>query len=263
MSSDRNPVLSVLARLPITIVLSDLATGEIIWASTPHPEMIGARSADDVVGRCLLDFIDPSQREIALRDLQAVAEGQSPAPVIYQLRRVGGGVADVQIASVPTNLDGRAAMLSLVTDVSASERARRDLDEARERYRQLVETSPDGIIVIGPSGIEYVNQTLVQALGAGSAEEILGEQPYRFIHPDFHAAAREARRQVTRYGKSLPPRPITLVRLDGACVKTTVQTTRIHWNGEYATQTIMRDLAATSCDASEADLDTDPLPPKG
>ncbi|MBN2848667.1 MAG: PAS domain S-box protein [Coriobacteriia bacterium] len=249
-----NPVLNVLKRLPITMVLSDLTTGRIVWASTPEPAIIGVTSAADVIGKCLLDFIDASQQSIALRDLQAVAAGESPPPVTYHIRRVGGGRSDVQISSIPTNLDGRPAMLSLVTDVTAGERARRDLDEARERYQQLVETSPDGIVVVGPHGIAFANETIVRALGAESSADLVGQPMYRFIHPDFHDAVREARRVVVRYGKTIPAAPVTLIRLDGACVRTTAQTTRVHWSGEPASQTIMRDLAATACEAAEADL---------
>jgi two-component system sporulation sensor kinase A len=239
---ERNPVLTVLERLPIAVVISDLASGTVLWASTRDPNVAGGLTADQVVGRCLLDFIDPSQQERALHDLQLVAAGQSPPPVNYRIHHPGSGVAHAQIASVPSTYEGRPAVLSLVTNVTELVRARQELEEVQERYRQLVETSPDGIVVVGPGGVDYVNQTLVRALGATSPDELIGQSVYSFIHPDYHDASREARRQVIRYGKNLPPRPITLVRLDGAYITTTVQTTRIHWNGEYATQTIMRDL---------------------
>lgn len=243
---ERNPVLSVLERLPITTVLSDVTNGEIIWAGTPDPDIIGLKSAEEVVGRNLLDFIDPSQHAIALHDLQAIAEGGSPPPVTYHLRRIGGGTSDVQIASILTNLDGRPVMLSLVTDVTESHRALRDLAETEERYRQLVETSPDGIVVVGNEGIVYANQTLWQALGATSEHDLLGQPMYRFIHPDFHDAVREARRRVVRYGKMHPAAPVILVRLDGTTIPTTARTMFVHWGGEPATQTSMRDLATAA-----------------
>ena len=238
-----NPVLTVLARLPITTVLSDLSTGAIVWASTPDPGMVGLKQAGDIVGRNLLDFIDPSQHEIALRDLQAVAEGQSPPPVTYHLRRVGGGTTDAQIASIPTTFDGRPTMLSLVTDISTCTRALRDLEETQDRYRQLVETSTDGIVVVSSTeGILYANETFWRAVGAASADEVVGQPPYRFVRDDLHNTVREIRRRVLRYGTPNPPTPLVIVRLDGTTFEATAQTMRVLWSGEPVTQTRLRDL---------------------
>lgn len=245
MASERttNPVLTVLARLPITTVLSDLATGAIVWASTPDPDIVGLKQTEDILGRNLLDFIDPSQHEIALRDLQAVAEGQSPPSVTYHLRRVGGGTTDVQISSIPTTYDGRPTMLSLVTDISTCTRALRDLEESQDRYRQLVESSPDGIVVVSSTeGILYANEMFWRAVGATSADEVIGQPPYRFVPDEFHGTVREIRRRVLRYGKPNPPTPLTLMRLDGTTLETTAQTMRVLWSGEPVTQTRLRDL---------------------
>jgi PAS domain S-box-containing protein len=194
----------------------------------------------------LLDFIDPSQHEIALRDLQAIAEGQSPPPVTYHLRRIRGGTTDVQIASVLTNLEGKPAMLSLVTDVSDCQQALRNLAESEERYRQLVENSPDGIAVTGNDGVVYANETLWRALGASSEGDVLGKPGLSFVHPDDQATFREIRRRVIRYGKPNPATPVRLVRLDGTIIETTAQTMFVHWGGEPATQTSLRDLATAA-----------------
>lgn len=245
MTSERpsSPVLSVLARLPVTIVLSDIQTGEIVWASTPDPSVMGLRRAEDVLGRNLLDFVRPDQHSAALRDLEAVARGQSPPPAVYHLVRSGGRTLDVQIASTPTSFDGRAMMLSLVTDVTDMQTTLRDLAESQERYRTLVDTSFDGIVVVSTAeGILFANETFLRAMRASSADDVLGKPPYRFIHPDQHAIVRETRRRVLRYGKPVPPLPLTLIRLDGTHVETTAQIMRVHWSGEAVTQTRLRDL---------------------
>ena len=149
----------------------------------------------------------------------------------------------MQIASVATSIEGKPAMLSIVTDVSAIEQACRELAESEERYRRLVDHSPDGIAVIAAGGIVYANDTLLRALGAERPEDVVGQSQYRFVHPDYHDPVKRARQRILRYGEPQAALPVVLVRLDGSTFETTVSSDLVHWAGEPATQAIMRDLA--------------------
>lgn len=103
VSPDKNVALSaVLERLPIATVISDVTTGVLLWANSRNMQILaGVASPEHLIGRSLLGFIEPAQQAIALRDIEAIARGQSPAPVVYHFRRLDGGAADVQIMSVP------------------------------------------------------------------------------------------------------------------------------------------------------------------
>lgn len=235
-------LLDVLKRLPLTFVVSDLAGGEILWASSHDPKMMGVPSAERVIGTCLLEYIDSDQHHIALRDLQAVIAGESPPPVTYHLKRIGGGVADIQIASMPVVLEGRPGMLSVMTDVSDSERARRDLEIKREYYRQLVDESPDGLVIVGPHGVTFANKTLASAVGAGSPDELLGMPLTELVRPASRDELREARRRVMRYRKPVATGPLLLANPDGHVLETRTMTTYVHSETEPASQTVFRDL---------------------
>lgn len=240
-------LLNTLKRLPLTFVVSDLESGVIVWASSNDPQMVGVPSAEKVIGTCLLEYIDSDQHHIALRDLQAVVAGESPPPVIYHLQRVGGGVADIQIASMPVLLDGRSGMLSVMTDVSESERARRELEERLERYRRIVEDSPVGLVIVGTHGITFANGTLVRALGAENADALLGTSLTDLVAPESRDELREARRRVMRYEKPVATGPVALVCADGRIVETTTMTRLVEWDGQPASQTVFRDLCGAGC----------------
>ena len=62
-----------------------------------------------------------------------------------------------------------------------------------ERYRSLVELSPNPIFINRDDRIDYVNPAAMELFGATSAEQLLGRSPLELFHPDYHAAAQANR----------------------------------------------------------------------
>lgn len=235
-------VLKMLERIPAPVVIASPVTAKILWVNPRLAKMARAGHPDQVVGMSLFDFVDPAQQGVALADLAKVALGQSPPPVIYYLKRLDGETAAVHVASVPIMFGTQPAMLSLVTDVSERERLMREIAESEERWRLLLASTPSGILVVVEDVIAYANDALAQALGLGSADRLVGTSMYDFIALEQRGAVREARRKVLLSGEPAGPLPVTLVRADGSLLETTAATTRVRWDGEVATQTLMHCL---------------------
>jgi len=254
-------VLLLLERLPMPAVICDIATGEILWINARDLHVVGATGPDQVIGRNLLEFLDPEQHGIALRDIEAIGRGESPAPVTYKVARMDGGSAFLEVSSVPMRWGEGTAMLSLLSDQTTQMQAMRDLAESEERYRALVETSPAGIVVVAHgSEIVYVNSALAAALGATPAQ-LLGRSMYDFVAAEFRKPIREARRRILLTGQPMPAVPLTLLRLDGVGIDITAASTLVAWHGEQATQTVVRELETVVGDiASESDQRSDDIP---
>ena len=59
------------------------------------------------------------------------------------------------------------------------------LRESEERYRTLVEMTPDMIALSQPDGtFEMVNNAVLETVGYDNANDLIGEKSIRFIHPD-------------------------------------------------------------------------------
>jgi PAS domain S-box-containing protein len=249
MVSKNNPLLAILERLPVTSVIADPTTGEILWATLRDLPIVAASDPSQIIGHSLTEFLRPEQHGTALRGVEAVARGESPQPLTYDLKRVDGGYLGVQIASVPITWSGRPAMLSIITDVTEREEARRRLQESEERYRDLVSNLPDGIAVVVRERIVFANDVLSQALGLGDPREMVGRNFYDFVAEEERAAVRARRKEVVRARGAAPALPVTLLCLDGTRVPTTAQSVYVRWDGEPASQTIMRDLRfAATCE---------------
>ncbi|HET9909230.1 MAG TPA: PAS domain S-box protein, partial [Anaerolineales bacterium] len=92
------------------------------------------------------------------------------------------------------------------------------LEESEERYRQLVNLSPDGISIHRDGRVQFVNPAMVRMSGATSADQLIGKSVLDGIHPDFRAAARNRMHEMESSGQPLPFIEEKLLRLDGSSI---------------------------------------------
>jgi PAS domain S-box-containing protein len=92
----------------------------------------------------------------------------------FKHRLAGGEIRDVDVYSGPVTLGGRSLLESTVVDVTDAVRTRRDLDEAAEQLRVLINTTTDGVLTMDSTGhLTAVNDRYVEMSGY-SAAEIVG-----------------------------------------------------------------------------------------
>jgi PAS domain S-box-containing protein len=114
-------------------------------------------------------------------------------------------------------------------------RSEEALRESGERYRQLVELSPEAIFVQRDDRFAFVNSALVRLLGATGADEILGRAVLDFVHPESRrwAVARTPgrlaeERWMTRDGRTVDVEAAASIFLD---------------QGVPVTQVLLRDIS--------------------
>jgi len=232
-------LLRVLQHVPVAVVIANPLTARILWVNGRLTQMYGVENPAQVVGSSLLDFIQVDQAAKALADLAKVVAGASPPPVTYQLKRADGGFAAGQVSSVPMLFQGQPAMLSFVTDVSECERMLRSLRDSEDRYRLLLDELPSGVVVLIDDRVVWTNGSMARALGFDSADALIGQPLYDYIDEPYRKPVRQTRRSVMLSGDLHPTAPVVLLRPDGSKVTATTSTSRIRWEGELATQTVM------------------------
>ena len=113
--------------------------------------------------------------------------------------------------------------------------------DSSERYRRLVELSPDGIFVTHETAIVFLNPAAVRLFGATSPEQLLGRNVLDFFHPDYHPLIWERVNRVLA-GEVAPLMEQKMVRLDGSLLDVEVTGALLDKSAQPMIQVIVRDI---------------------
>jgi len=127
-------------------------------------------------------------------------------------------------------------------DQTAERAAQQALRASEERYRSLVEQSPDIIGIFQENHLLYLNATGARALGAKCPEEVLGGTSEELIHPDDRAAAAERIRRRLAGETGIYPAEVRYLRRDGSALPVEVSAVPITYGGKPAIQFLARDI---------------------
>jgi PAS domain S-box-containing protein len=121
------------------------------------------------------------------------------------------------------------------------DRLTEQLAESELRYRRLVEGAPDGIVVHRGGRILYVNDAFARIVGS-PAEDLVGTPVLDHVHPADRGKVR-ARVAMIQDGERAPLAEERLLRADGSVVYTEIAGIPTLYDGEPATQAIVRDIS--------------------
>lgn len=117
------------------------------------------------------------------------------------------------------------------------------LREGEERYRFLVESSPDAIVLHNKGLIMYANPAAVRLFGFVRKNDLLGKYIQDFIHSDYKDKVKGRIKRL--YDKSIEVAPtfeIQIVRNDGIFVDAEVTGRLVHYGGKDLVQSMIRDV---------------------
>jgi PAS domain S-box-containing protein len=130
----------------------------------------------------------------------------------------------------------------------ADSRQRRKLAEealhsSEERYRSLVEISPDALFVQSDGKIVFINSSGIKLFGATSAEQIIGKSAVGLFHPDDREAVRTRILKMLKEQKPIPFTEERVLRVDGQTVDVEMAAAPLRFEGEPAAQVIVHDIS--------------------
>nr|WP_198292272.1 PAS domain S-box protein [Aromatoleum toluclasticum] len=140
--------------------------------------LFGAESADQLIGRRVLDFVHPDSRVIAGERIGRLNNERAVATALEEkLLRTDGSAFLGEVTAVPYDHDGRTGGLVLFQDVTARR-------EATEQLDRIFNLSLDLMCIIDMEGyFQRINPAASQLLGWSEAE-ILARPFMDLLHPD-------------------------------------------------------------------------------
>lgn len=133
---------------------------------------------------------------------------------------------------------------SPVDFLHAGNRTELQLRQSEERYRRLVEYSPDAIFVHCEGLYVYANNAALALLGVERAGQLIGREVLATVHPECRDIVGTRMRQVIEGEVFAPLREIRMLRADGSSVDVEAMGARIIYQGQPAVQSVMRDITA-------------------
>ena len=121
-------------------------------------------------------------------------------------------------------------------------RAEQELRESQQRYRDIVEISPDALFLYRNERVEYVNPAGLKMLRAKDTSEVLGRSPLDFYPPAFQITLRD---RMARLNKQMGAQPVserTVRALDGSEIEVETAAASHHSGGDVVVQVVWRDI---------------------
>jgi PAS domain S-box-containing protein len=225
---------------PAAIVITRLADGQILDANDSYQKMLGF-CRTELVGKTTIELgiVPPEHRDMMV---QILRERGFLRDMEVQLRKKNGERIHAVYSSESIELQGEPCLISIAQDFSERKRAEEKLRESEDRYRSVVELSPEAILVNQDGRMAFANSACVRLLGAPSAADILGRPFFDFIHSDHHQLERDSSAALVERGGRSPLAERKFVRLDGTTVDVETVASVLPFQGRPAIQVFVRDI---------------------
>jgi two-component system cell cycle sensor histidine kinase/response regulator CckA len=130
---------------------------------------------------------------------------------------------------------------------AAQRRRRREADQAlresEERYRRLVESSPEAVCICAAGLFVYANPACVSLFGAQSPVDLIGKPLLDMVDSNYRELVTEYLRQAVA-GSDNPMMEERIQRFDNSTVFVEMVARSISYHREHAVQIIFRDVTA-------------------
>lgn len=98
--------------------------GRIIYVNPAAIKMIGASSAQELVGRSLFELIQPDFHHLVRARINSEAYRRTDTPMIHiKVIRLDGNIIDIEAQSTSIILDGKPAIYALIRDITKHKQA--------------------------------------------------------------------------------------------------------------------------------------------
>ncbi|MCH7763956.1 MAG: PAS domain S-box protein [Candidatus Marinimicrobia bacterium] len=154
-------------------------------------KMVDADTPDEVVGMSVYPLLSPEYRSAFKAFNAKVYQGKSGI-MEFEIVGLKGNHRLLESHSVPMrNIKGEITTILAVTrDITKRKQAEKALQESEEKYRTLIETSPDAVTVTDLEGnLSFVSQRTLEIHGYLKKEELLGKSAFKLIAPEDHEKA--------------------------------------------------------------------------
>jgi PAS domain S-box-containing protein len=232
---EKSTILTTISEL---VVYQDLEH-RVLWANKAAGESVGL-APEDLVGRYCYDIWQ--RRRLPCENCPVAQARETGKPEENQVGSPDGRFWLIRGYPV-TGPDGVVSgAIEVTRDITERKRADEALRESEERYRFLVELSPEAIFVASEGKHVFANSAGLKLLGALSPNQVIGKPIMDVIHPDYREVVAKRMRMAMETGVIPPVLEEKFIRLDGTVIDVEVRGAPLVYQGKPAMQVVISDI---------------------
>jgi len=228
--------------------LSVHVDGRVRFVNQASIDLLGARSADELVGKPSIDVIQPEHHPaVQAQVADALERGHPVEPQEQVFFRLDGRRIEVAVQGIPIVFDGQPALLASMRDITDRKRTESALARSEAQLRGIVESATVAIITADESQAIVSANPAAAVMFRCDAAELIGRPLERLIPARYRDAHRH---DMQAFGKSPDAsrhmgklRDVMGVRADGDEFPIDAAISHLSVNGERLFTVILRDIS--------------------
>jgi PAS domain S-box-containing protein len=215
----------------------------IVLEISPSIKHFSEFNRNEIIGKPVYElYYDPADRGILLDAIMKKGELRD-----YELR-LKTNTNKIKYVSINATLingsDGKPDHIDgAIRDITERILAKKELQENEEKYRKLVELSPDAVLIHINGIIQFVNAAAVKIFDAKTKYDLLGLKIIDLVHPEYQKIVKKRIQKIVENDEKVPLIEEKLITLKGRIFDADVSATPIVLNGENGIQVVARDIS--------------------
>ena len=217
--------------------------GEIVYVSPSSRKVLGYEP-EELMHHSIFEWVFPDDLNLIKNTFHDTLKHSGPGKVETRYKHKLGHYIWLEVLGNVILSDSSQVIGTILScrDISNRKLTENALKESENRYRSLVEMSPDAIIVHQKGKYVFANQAAMNLVGISDPDELIGRNILDFLHEDYHKIALERSRNVLK-GIAVPLMEEKVVRQDKSIVDVEVSVIPFEFEGKMAIQAVIRDIS--------------------
>jgi len=243
IGSDENPefLCAVLHGIQDAVLLHD-TKGNVLSYNAKLLSLLGIEEEQMSEMGSFFDFsADDINSQAGMKFFADAVEGRDQV-FTWQIKRPSDNyILDAEVFLTRIKYGRKWTVLATIKDITDKKRIEQELVNSEKRYRQLVEYSPDGIVIHRDGVIKYINPAGARIFG-GAAEDILGCEVLDFFPEENRQSISDRLKKLYQEEASMPVAEAKMLRRDGRVAHVEFAAIPFSMDGRSAVQVVIRDI---------------------
>lgn len=158
-------------------------------------ERLTGYGIEESISRSFRGLIVPEDKQLVSEYFDKAVKGTSQIFEMSSFHKTGR-IIHWRVTYVPIiTCEEIIGLYAICRDITEQKQIETSLVESEERFRRLVEFSPNAISIQQDGTLTYINREGIKLIGATDEEEVIGRTIFDFLHPDH---VKDAIRQVRK-----------------------------------------------------------------